>query len=58
MWNKIKDVSRQIVRAVWCHRMIYAGLAGAYGALCFDLLDKTVVEQLVCGLYVALVVQR
>lgn len=55
---RLKELMMKIWAVIWCHRMVYAGLAGAYGALCFGLLDKDVVQQLVTALYVALVVQR
>ncbi|MFC6759469.1 hypothetical protein ACFQFQ_08135 [Sulfitobacter porphyrae] len=47
----------KIACAIWCHRMIYAGLAAAYGAGCAGVLDKDSVAQIVTGCYLALVVQ-
>ncbi len=58
MWNQLKDVVKATARAIRCHRMVYAGLAAAYGAGCAGMLDKAVVNQIVTGCYVALVVQR
>jgi hypothetical protein len=49
---------KKLWAVIWCHRMVYAGLAGTYGALCFGLLDKSVVEVLVAALYLVLVVQK
>ena len=51
---RLKEAMKKMWAVIWCHRMVYAGLAGAYGALCFGVLDKDVVT----ALYVALVVQR
>jgi hypothetical protein len=42
---------------LWCHRAVYVGLAGAYGALCLGA-DKDVVNQVVAGFYAALALQR
>ena len=58
MWKQLKDVTTKTITAVWCHRMVYAGLAAAYGAGCAGWVDKGTVNQIVTGCYVALVVQR
>ena len=55
---RLKEAMKKMWAVIWCHRMVYAGLAGAYGALCFGVLDKDVVQGVVTALYVALVVQR
>ncbi len=55
---RLKKMMRKMWAVTWYHRMVYAGLAGAYGALCFGLLDKDVVQQVVTALYLLLVVQR
>ncbi len=65
MWKQLKDKSATLkemtktcAKALWCHRVVYAGLAVAYGAGCAGWLDKEVVNQIVTGCYVALVAQR
>ena len=58
MWNQLKDVSVRIACTIWCHRMVYAGLAAAYGAGCAGWVDKEMVNQIVTACYVALVMQR
>ena len=55
---RLKKMMRKMWAVTWCHRMVYAGLAGADGALCFGLLDKDVVQQVVTALYLLLVVHR
>ena len=55
---RLKEAMKKMWAVIWCHRVVYAGLAGAYGALCFGLLHKDVVQGVVTALYVALVVQR
>ncbi len=55
---RLKEAMKKMWAVIWCHRMVYAGLAGAYGALCFGVLDKDVVQGVATALYVALVVQR
>lgn len=55
---RLKKMMRKMWAVTWYHRMVYAGLAGAYGALCFGLLDKDVVQQVVTALYLLLVVHR
>ena len=58
MWKQLKDVTRKTITAVWCHRMVYAGLAAAYGAGCTGWVDKDTVGQIATACYIALVVQR
>ena len=53
----MKDRIKRVCRAVWCHRIAYAGLAAAYGAGCFGWIDKETVAQVVTGFYVAMVAQ-
>lgn len=55
---RLKTKMKKMWAVIWCHRMVYAGLAGAYGAGCFGLIDKDMVAQVVTALYVALVAQR
>lgn len=55
---RLKEVMKKMWAVIWCHRMVYAGLAWAYGGLCFGLLDKDVVQGAVAVLYGVLVVQR
>ena len=54
-WMKTK--TKTVCKAVWCHRVAYGGLAAAYGAGCFGVIDKDTVAQIVTGLYVAMVAQ-
>jgi len=54
--NKIKDMTRQIARAVWSHRAGYAFLAGTYGAGCLGLDKETVMLLATLG-YVALTIR-
>lgn len=46
----------KIAKAMWSHRAVYAGLAGVYGAACLGL-DKDLANQMLTGLYVAMVAQ-
>lgn len=48
---------KKMVTAVWCHRVVYAALAGAYGALCLGA-DKEVVNLCVAGFYAVMAMQR
>ncbi|MDF1729683.1 MAG: hypothetical protein P1U53_18245 [Sulfitobacter sp.] len=57
MWNQLKDVSKRVACAVWCHRVVYAGLAAAYGAGCAGWLEKEMVQQIATGCYLVLVAQ-
>ncbi len=57
MFERLTEVVKKIGCALWCHRAIYAGLAGAYGAASIGVLDKEVVNQIVTALYVLLVAQ-
>ena len=52
----MKKVLRTLGLAHWTHRMIYAGLAGAYGAGCLGL-DKDIVMQITAALYCAMFVK-
>ena len=56
MIERMKEKSKVVVAAVWSHRMMYAGLAGAYVAACCGV-DKEVVQQIVAALFVAIVVK-
>lgn len=47
----------KLARALWCHRMAYAGLALAYGGGVAGLIDKEMVTSIVTAIYVAMVVQ-
>lgn len=58
MKERVLEVVKAVKAAVWSHRAVYAGLAGAYGAGCLGVLDKEAVQQVVTGLYVVLVAQR
>lgn len=53
MKTKIKEMCAK----VWCHRAMYGGLALAYGAGAFGLIDKEVVGQIATACYVAMLVQ-
>ena len=50
LWNGFKTVAM----AVCCHRVMYAGVALAYGAGLFDLCGKEGVEAVVVAAYLAL----
>ena len=54
--EKMKTFVTLVARAVWCPRVLYAGLAGAYLGLCFGV-EKELVQQIIAGCYVALVVK-
>lgn len=58
MKERLMQILKNMVAVTWCHRMAYAGLAAAYGAGCAGVLDKDLVNQIVTGLYVALVLQH
>ena len=58
MSKQLKTKIKEVCNALWCHRAVYAGLAAAYGAGCLGWIDKETVNQIVTGLYVALVAQR
>lgn len=51
--KKIKEICARM----WCHRVMYGGLACAYGAGCFGLIDKEVVGQIATACYIAMVAQ-
>ena len=48
---------KRALKALWCHRTVYAAIAGAYLALCLGV-DKALVEQAMAALYAALAAQR
>lgn len=50
------ELIKTIAKKLWSHRVIYAGLAGAYGAGCAGL-DKMLVQQIVTAIYVVLVMK-
>ncbi|MCY4334186.1 MAG: hypothetical protein OXC60_05880 [Litoreibacter sp.] len=54
--TKTTATARAIGHAIWSHRALYAGLAGAYVAACCGA-DKDLIQQIVAGCYVALVVK-
>ncbi|SFR31983.1 hypothetical protein [Litoreibacter janthinus] len=61
-WIKVKTArmgkaTRDMAVRLWCHRAVYAGLAGAYGAICLGA-DKEMVNMGVTALYAALALQR
>ena len=58
MFERLMQVILKCANALWCHRVVYAGLAIAYGAGCAGVLDKDTVAQIATGCYVALVIQR
>ena len=47
-----------LCKAVWRHRVTYAGLAIAYGCGCTGWLDKDTVAQIVTALYALMVTQK
>ena len=49
---------KAIAKSIWTHRVSYGGLAIAYGCGCAGWIDKETVNQIVTGLYVAMVAQR
>ncbi len=53
----MKEWIKRACKAIWCHRMAYAGLALAYGAKCVGVIDGELLAQIVTGLYVAMVAQ-
>ncbi len=53
----MKSVEKSL-KAMWCHRVVYAGAAVAYGGMCAGVIDKDVANQVLTGCYVALVVQQ
>jgi len=57
MFEQLKEKFVKVCAALWCHRMAYAGLALAYGAKCFGIIDADLLAQIVTGLYVAMVAQ-
>jgi hypothetical protein len=46
-----------VLKVMWCHRVVYAGAALAYGGMCVGVLDKEIANQVLTGCYLALVVQ-
>ncbi len=58
MFGRLTEVVVKVACAIWCHRMVYAGLAAAYGAGCVGWLEKDVVQQIATGCYLLLVAQR
>ncbi len=53
----MRRMTAKLAKAIWCHRMAYAGLAVAYGAGCAGLIDKDMVAQIATALYIALTAQ-
>lgn len=58
MNERLMQIVTKVACAIWCHRMVYAGLAAAYGAGCAGWVDKEMVNQIVTACYVALVIER
>lgn len=54
LWKSVK----KMLKSLWCHRVVYAGAAVAYGGMCTGVIDKEVANQVLTACYVALVVQR
>lgn len=58
MFKLLKEKTEYACKAVWQHRVSYAGLALAYGLGCVGWIEKDLVQQLATGLYVAITMQR
>lgn len=56
--ERFKMTMKKMWAVIWCHRVVYAGLALTHGAYCFGLLEKNVADLVKSGLYAALVLQR
>lgn len=52
----MKELLLKLAAIIWSHRMVYAGIAGVYGASCFGM-EKELVNQMLTALYVLLVAQ-
>jgi hypothetical protein len=48
---------KKVLKVMWCHRVVYAGAALAYGGMCVGVLDKEIANQVLTACYLALVVQ-
>ena len=57
-WKKVNEWVGRAARAVWQHRVSYAGLACAYSLFCCGWVDKDTVAQITAALYCAMVAQR
>lgn len=51
------ELIKKLANLLWCHRVAYLALAGAYGALCLGA-DKDLVNQIMTGFYGMLALQR
>ena len=58
MLKRVRKSVTGVAKALWCHRVVYAGAALAYGGLCVGIVDKEHANQVLTGCYIALVVQR
>ena len=58
MFGQLKTKMKSIGKVVWSHRAGYAGLALAYGAKCFGVIDADMLAQIVTVLYCAMFSQR
>jgi hypothetical protein len=57
-YEKVVEWSKKVAAAVWRHRVSYAGLALAYGAGCFGVVEKDAVAQIVTVTYAMMSLQR
>ncbi|MGH1577627.1 hypothetical protein [Planktotalea sp.] len=58
MLKRLMSIVTKSVQTLWCHRVIYGGIALAYGGLAFGFVDKESVNQILIGCYVAFVMQN
>ena len=58
MKERLEKFVNKVSKTVWSHRACYAGLALAYAAGVFGIVDKESVHQCAMALYVALFAQR
>ncbi|MGB7318404.1 MAG: hypothetical protein WBC85_10605 [Planktotalea sp.] len=58
MLKRLMKIVTDVVQGLWCHRVVYAGLAMAYGGLCAGMFDKELANYVMLGCYLALSAQR
>jgi hypothetical protein len=58
MLKRLMKSVKKSLKAMRCHRVVYAGAAVAYGGMCVGMIDKELANQVLTGCYLALVVQQ
>lgn len=56
MLERIKEEMKSKAKALWCHRVFYAGIAGVYSGALLGL-DSKLVYQALIALYAGLVLK-